>query len=921
MARGAKKTSKSAAEERAASSNAPVPHEVTEWFLTRVPSSARGGDRRGPLRVWGRLLCAPSGVSTRALADVSGGVHKRKRVWRTSSIVRRVSSTLLETRYGTRIALRGALESASAERVGMTAAARELFAHGFPYNWRVEGSKAFIGSARPGRACKPETPPPRAAQPNVTTRIVQRSKDAPVQPGRKPPRPPRSRAAPPRSRKRARSPQPALSSNASRSSLVAVPIATYSKLSVATPVAKKRARGVTAKRDIRAQIVTQKLRHAKTNSDTNSDNFLCENGIKLVQKSKQSTAVVHNNKVAFESPKKNTQRPAKGVVRRIPRIASVREHASVDEPVEATNESASEILAAPPPGEAFRSRYSEASKSRSVENNKPNDDDVETEEESCQTGVIPKMALEALSKVIEENSPHVATSVKVSRKTKVDNVKQSSLEMKTARPQSASNDEAPKVHHRNVRLAATKRNLRSNVAEKIPAHSNSNRKVPAVKTSLKNSQSKVAGKTGSNSNQKTSTETTLQKSRMQKPQSGAVCQAPAKPSGQATAKSGATGTRKSVPKKPLLLNNAAIVAEPPVEKSYFAEETGIEFSLIQRKKRNKRVGLQPRFDVDSLLTSKENIAAGRRSSFHSELSVPRARRFSDDLNEIEELPSRRASSGRRAARMARARRTNERPGGPREVSFDVEGSGDADNYGRGWSDKQVHAYMRMRETVAADRRDYWDVVASGVPGKSAVDCRARMNEEWVTPVKVARQTGTKSTLGTPEVAATLAQHGASKAHVKTAKFRTNMRRIHAAAARDADDDELEPVFTTAGDASLANTPVALNVADGTPGTEARERRRQMEGERIGTPEILASGRNINMHQMDLYVSMFNKRVAKASSVSKDEGAGSTSKDNGVDWQDVDFSGKSQPRDGDKNGDVDMLEEEQEAADENGDVWF
>lgn len=251
--------------------------------------------------------------------------------------------------------------------------------------------------------------------------------------------------------------------------------------------------------------------------------------------------------------------------------------------------------------------------------------------------------------------------------------------------------------------------------------------------------------------------------------------------------------------------------------------------------------------------------------------------FTDELDSVEAAPPVGVSS-QRAARLAKGRKPKKVSGKAALLQYDNESSANASGLGtpqapraRAWTAVEAGAYERMRNSVPGDRAGYWDAVAAGVPGRSADECHARWAASWVTPTKRAARPRSAAAASTPEIVAGIAAAPPSRAHMRTAKFAGNMRRVADAAARDADDDQFEPTLGVASGGSLTTTPrfAAGELPDGTPGTVVRERRRELaDAAHVDTPEILARGKEVGLEEADRFVALFKKRFAKAKAKNK-----------------------------------------------------
>lgn len=194
-----------------------------------------------------------------------------------------------------------------------------------------------------------------------------------------------------------------------------------------------------------------------------------------------------------------------------------------------------------------------------------------------------------------------------------------------------------------------------------------------------------------------------------------------------------------------------------------------------------------------------------------------------------------------------------------------------------WTREQLEAYDRQRTLVQPGVPNYWARVASGVPGRSMGECSALWDSKWSTPGKVAavmppRQVepiasgGGRSRGGgasTPEIAARMVD--VKPAGRKTARYKTNLRRVAAAISRDCDDEALEPPLPAAGfHVPAERVSVEQELRKGTPDTAAKSKR--AIAERISTsqtPEILARGRSFGLEEADNYLSLFNRRRGAA----------------------------------------------------------
>lgn len=195
-----------------------------------------------------------------------------------------------------------------------------------------------------------------------------------------------------------------------------------------------------------------------------------------------------------------------------------------------------------------------------------------------------------------------------------------------------------------------------------------------------------------------------------------------------------------------------------------------------------------------------------------------------------------------------------------------------------WSREQLDAYDERRTAVAADSANYWELVADGVPGKCAADCLRLWNSTWTSPADTLKPTRPRKAqvASTPEVAGQIL-NATGAAAKRSAKYKTNVRKLAAAVNRDVDDDMLEPRFSSSPDENAPSNkqlahPVALlpilqhDLRRGTPDTAAKMKRAAAEKAGASeTPEILARGRSFGLAEADQYISVFHRRVGAATS--------------------------------------------------------
>lgn len=232
--------------------------------------------------------------------------------------------------------------------------------------------------------------------------------------------------------------------------------------------------------------------------------------------------------------------------------------------------------------------------------------------------------------------------------------------------------------------------------------------------------------------------------------------------------------------------------------------------------------------------------------------------FKDQLFEIEEVPPIPRRASRRAARMAKASLAATAVDTPettcatstrkiRSVLAPISNCKAVSTSGSTtWTIEQVKAYDRMRDTVPGDTDRYWERVAAGVPGRTGEECSDRFWDSAKTPEKRKNVVSKSSKSGgksTPEVAAKYVEEGVTKAHTKTAKFAQNMRRIVAANAKEVVESGENVFVPPRVEGYSPATPKRFEWDDDpiTPGTEARERLKQMEAPEIETPEPYRRG--------------------------------------------------------------------------------
>lgn len=183
-----------------------------------------------------------------------------------------------------------------------------------------------------------------------------------------------------------------------------------------------------------------------------------------------------------------------------------------------------------------------------------------------------------------------------------------------------------------------------------------------------------------------------------------------------------------------------------------------------------------------------------------------------------------------------------------------------------WTETQKVQYDKQRNTVPGDSNDYWEQVAAGVTDKSAMQCEAFWKRTWTSPRVAQGKQQAKKRMGTPEVLRAVQRKTKNKRSRETGLFRTQVRRLGEVVARDREDDLLEPKFETptlAGEVKWKEGEI-IGLGDGTPGTEVRLKRKEIEREgKLVTPEILARGRRLGLREADQYVSLFRRRLGAA----------------------------------------------------------
>lgn len=185
-----------------------------------------------------------------------------------------------------------------------------------------------------------------------------------------------------------------------------------------------------------------------------------------------------------------------------------------------------------------------------------------------------------------------------------------------------------------------------------------------------------------------------------------------------------------------------------------------------------------------------------------------------------------------------------------------------------WSAAQREEFDRQRNSVAADASNYWEVIASGVRGKTGEECRLLWESSWASPQASGRKREGAGLSKRPEEMVLEMQKAAkSKRGRNTAKFRRQARELAELVSAGTLDTVLEPCVPGAAAASdVVVTPrlQGIGVAcKGTPGTEVRQlRERNEKAATATTPEILSRGRKIGLAEADQYVSLFKRRAGK-----------------------------------------------------------
>lgn len=206
----------------------------------------------------------------------------------------------------------------------------------------------------------------------------------------------------------------------------------------------------------------------------------------------------------------------------------------------------------------------------------------------------------------------------------------------------------------------------------------------------------------------------------------------------------------------------------------------------------------------------------------------------------------------------------------------------------GWTNGQLKAYERARNSVAADEVDYWGMVASGIEGKNAEECRKLWESTWTSPQVETRHKKEMQKERTPEMIVGLQRARKTARGRGTGKFRTRARLLAEKVASGVEDEILEPLVL---EREGVQTPKNIERMEaGTPGTVVREKKRGLEeAGRMETPEILKRGRSVGFKEADQYVGGFWRRIGRKRKEEGNAEVGEEDKSNGMENNTCDYS--------------------------------
>lgn len=915
----------------------PATATLEKWFVTSVPIEQ--SENRGPLRIWGMPV---GGSSTNKL-------------WRSSSIVRRISSTTLETRFHTRVILKGPMDSVAALDATMTQEAVDAFADGFPLAWKSIAAKAFTSIPRATRDTLAELPilPPtsgknanpkkRASNATKTKAKIKKKNDkSRISTGRKRgrnttsvlqtipienflPNSKRSRRAtepPPQSYRQAPSKTMGRKSTGNADSRPSrPPRRTNDRLakldngdvtkakSGAKRTFKRKYSVVTPPVDKPVEMEIASPEPSPPVIDTDEDDFSTplpgDNPSSKNGESKDDDddeyhtppmEQIPNPIRAKSSPKKPTRSSPVKVLAEEKNKRPVRgESTDTDAKL---RDSADRLM--------MIMNQQHAQNSRPVETTSQAhdilDDDMDTEEDEAlsDTNEIPRSALAVRNSILRNNSP---LAFNIDEMTSPHRPSKTKKKPAPVAPKPAASVAIPE-NDNPVPMPEMQAPVELPGTDKAQKHSSEkrnekagNKRAPerwSFDQLLKNREGEVRqGMPAFPEPGKRKVIPVESFYTLQMP-------TPIYPKKKTTSRSRGDGRRTSAP-------------APAVSKKKKTQKTAAETAA-----KNKTATAAAA--VQKTTQPKKRAADTGAGSSNNPPTKRRKISFKDQLVEIEDGPQKQRS-GRRAARMAKAALSSSAATPPAKRTANA-------TTGVFWTDKQIEAFDRMRGEIPTGSADFWGLVAVGVEGRTEQECLERWWDYIETPEKKKTNKPKKKAAGksTPELALDYAQHGVTKAHTKTAKFTSNMRRIVDANARDVVASQ-EQVYEPPRVAGYSpTTPVGMFPSDSsslaTPGTEARERRKEMEPPKFDTPEPFTRNNTGENSVADRIVAQFKKRFGSvlnaAVPVADEAPAGGKKKANGPDMEDVLREMKTNIQ-GDENntsesGDDDERESDREGVD-------
>ncbi len=788
---------------------------VAQWFVTGVQNS--GSKERGPLRVYG----IPHGANK----------QRQRNLWRSGSIVRRISSTVLETRFGTRIKLHGPIDTVAASGMSMTQDAINAFAEGFPPRWRSIAQNAFTVAPRSARNTYGESALVPAASQDVLTNAPMKSEN--------------------RAPKRARS--------TPRIQMVTVPLSEFKpnakKRRATEPSSLAASHPVTTRLRRRAPTTLpnqKKPKQAMKPKKNHEIHSMEVENIQNAKKPKQSTKAIKLHEIQLvqmgdvEGAKKSEQtiKASKPLEVQPTEMSDVE---GVKKPEQVTKAAKLPEIQLIEMGDVEGSKKPmQTTKAVKLPEIQPIEmGDVEGAKKSHRTTKAVKLSeIQPIETDYRESAKKSQQTTKVTKQPEIQPIKLGDVEgkrkpvkaTKTTNPPGTQEIEKDNAENRTEKHETRKETEKETGAEAIDLVT-----PPATPPDKHVSQKENRARPKSKS--RFSVDSLLAR-REREVENGEPAH-PAPKRNYRKTKNAADVYDFPEP-TPVILKIEPSKSEPVAE---------TKTRNNKKKKTEKHIGVKAAAKKSVLKKKKVTILNNApRSTRKVKKSIIS---FKDQLVEVEEVPPAPRRASRRAARLAKAALAATLVETPKKASeiptskADIAAPSSCDEKTSvcnptEWTDEQVDAYERMRDTVPGDTDRYWAKVAAGVPGRTEEECSGRFWDSAKTPEKrknMASKSSKQAGKSTPEVAAKYAEDGVTKAHTKTAKFAQNMRRIVAANAREVLESGENVFVPHRVEGYSPATPKCFDWGDGpvTPGTEARERLRQLEAPKLETPEPFRRG--------------------------------------------------------------------------------